>query len=207
MCGPLACAASVDSASGDGTRRGWRTALIWQVGRLYAYALLGGLLGALGGRAVGLLGAAGSPWISLVLAVILLLGLLPERWRAGLGWRRADGVKLVQLGTGGPPGLRAAALGMLTPLLPCGLLHGVLAMAVVAGDAGSGALLMVAFGMGAVPALLLAQSPGASRLMARLPGRLRVWVERGWTVAAAGVLAWRALAPVASGCLASGWHR
>jgi sulfite exporter TauE/SafE len=51
---------------------------------------------------------------------------------------------------------RALPLGMLWGFLPCGMVYSVLAMALVSGSPQRGAGLMLAFGMGTLPNLLLA---------------------------------------------------
>lgn len=61
-------------------------------------------------------------------------------------------------------------LGLLTPLLPCGLLYAILAKAAASGGAFDGALTMGLFAAGTVPALALLGS-GASVLSARLRRR------------------------------------
>ena len=53
-----------------------------------------------------------------------------------------------------PPHLRASLIGLATPLLPCGWLYAFVAIAAGAGGPLSGALVMVAFWVGTVPALL-----------------------------------------------------
>jgi sulfite exporter TauE/SafE len=52
----------------------------------------------------------------------------------------------------------AAALGAATPLLPCGPLYFIVALALVSGSALHGLELMLAFGFGTVPLLWLAQT-------------------------------------------------
>ena len=88
-------------------------------------------------------------------------------------------------------GLRAAAaLGVATPLLPCGPLYFLLSLALFAGSALRGAETLLAFGLGTVPLLWLAQSQ-FHWLQARLSplwlGRLRVTLA----LATALVIGWR----------------
>ena len=52
----------------------------------------------------------------------------------------------------------AALLGIATPLLPCGPLYFLVALALLAGSAVRGAEMMLAFGLGTVPLLWLAQA-------------------------------------------------
>ncbi len=91
------------------------------------------------------------------------------------------------------------ALGMLWGLVPCGLVYGVLPIALFSGSARSGALVMLAFGVGTLPNLLA---------LGWLVARSRAWLDAGIVrYGAAALLAgfavlgiWRAL----SGSLPSG---
>jgi hypothetical protein len=84
----------------------------------------------------------------------------------------------------------ACALGLATPLLPCGPLYFLLALALVSGSALRGAEFMLAFGLGTVPLLWLAQSQ-FQWLRARLSplwlGRLRIALA----LSVALVISWR----------------
>jgi sulfite exporter TauE/SafE len=87
--------------------------------------------------------------------------------------------------------VRAAFRGAATPFLPCGLLYGAFLMAAAAGGLLGGALVMLAFGAGAVPALTVAQT-GLARLAAH--PRAYALTRRAVPLGAAVVLVWRALA-------------
>lgn len=124
----------------------------WHLGRLGTYAVLGGLAGVVGRT------LPGPGWLGTALAVVLLVVFAARL--AGL-------VKVEGLAIPGLAGLAArvarqpgflsrVAFGALTGLLPCGLVWTALAMAVAAGGALWGALTMVVFGLGTVPALALA---------------------------------------------------
>jgi sulfite exporter TauE/SafE len=186
MCGPLACAA----LPAQGSRFGPVAA--YHFARLAAYALLGGLLGLFGsgvGRLLTVRLAPVAPWL---LVATLLASALE------LGRRLSPPPLLTQivrrlgaLARRLPGSLRAAVLGALTPLLPCGLLYGLFAAAVAEESFGGGALLLAAFGLGAVPALLLAQLP-ARRLLAG-QGPWSRGVRRLVPALAAAVVAWRAV--------------
>ena len=84
----------------------------------------------------------------------------------------------------------ACALGLATPLLPCGPLYVLLALALMSGSALRGTGFMLAFGLGTVPLLWLAQSR-FQWLRARLSppwlGRLRIALA----LSAAIVISWR----------------
>ena len=154
MCGGFAAATARTTAEG----------LAWQLGRISTYAVLGALAGALGDR------LPGPGWLPSALAALFLVlfaaqlaGLLrlPEGKLPGLA--RLGGRLLRR---GGIPS--RYAFGLVTGLLPCGLVYAALGLALGAGTAGMGALTMAAFGAGTLPALALA-SAGVRRLMDRLP--------------------------------------
>ena len=84
----------------------------------------------------------------------------------------------------------AAALGLATPLLPCGPLYFLLTLALLSGSALRGVEFMLAFGLGTVPLLWLLQSQAGwirSRLSPLWLGRLRL----GLALATALVISWR----------------
>ena len=70
--------------------------------------------------------------------------------------------------------------GMVWGLVPCGLVYSVLPLAFLSGDAVSGGLLMLAFGLGTLPNLLL---------ISGLSARLAQWGHRPWArYAVAGLM-------------------
>jgi hypothetical protein len=186
MCGPLACAAAT---SGPG-----RVAPVvgYQLGRLGGYALVGGLLGTLGGGAAFFLKTSLlpiAPWI--LVATLLVAALdLGSRFPAipGLAQTMRRAARWTQRL---PRTARATALGALTPLLPCGLLWGAFAASLAAGSFGGGAVALSAFGAGAVPALALSQLPGSALLRGHGTGAR--WARRAIPALAAVVVAARAL--------------
>jgi sulfite exporter TauE/SafE len=188
MCGPIACAILPGAAAGEGQA----PATAYHAGRLGAYGLLGALAGGLGRLPLSTL-PAGALRVVPVLSVLFFLGLAlgwdrrwvkpiaPARWlfRAA-GW----------LGEGSPM-MRAGVMGLATPLLPCGALYFMIALALLAGSAVRGVEIMLAFGIGTVPLLWVAQAQFArlqTRLSPRWLGRVRVTLA----VMAAAVAAWRA---------------
>ena len=178
MCGPLACAAS-SSTHGRGV------AGAWHLGRLVSYLAVGALVGTFGHGLT-----AWAPHLQRALPWVMVAGLIlaafgPTLPGAGRVWNylARPAAKFSPVG-------RAGAWGALTPLLPCGLLYGVVLTAAATGSAWSGAAVMGAFVLGSAPAL------GAVQLTARRAGlgaRGR-WVRRVVLLAAAAVLAYR------------GWH-
>lgn len=159
MCGGIAGGLGALSAG----RGAWLSALLFNLGRVMSYSLLGGL-------AAWTLGAAGealtvpgwSRWLRFVTAVLIaLVGLrFLFDWRgiaaiekAGAGlWRRMT--PLVGRAASHPGPLGRLALGLCWGFLPCGMVYTVLLTAVSTGGFGSGFLTMMAFGAGTLPALL-----------------------------------------------------
>ncbi|MGR5359155.1 urease accessory protein UreH domain-containing protein, partial [Vibrio chagasii] len=62
-------------------------------------------------------------------------------------------------------------------LVPCGMIYGALAVALLAGNAASGAVVMLAFGLGTLPNLLM---------MSGLAGWMRGLSRQKWARGAAG---------------------
>ncbi len=153
--GQQGCAQTAAGGGRFGGRlAGWQFA--YHAGRGIGYALIGMLLGA-AGVAIGSLFAsrAVGGWIQLLLGVgIVAVGLLelrrPAVYRGGAGGVLTRGLR--RLVTSGH-GLGMFGLGLLTALLPCGVLYVAFARAVTAGSALGGGLAMLAFWAGTVPLL------------------------------------------------------
>ena len=113
MCGPLACAGAGSAPRG---------AALWHLGRLGAYTALGALLGATGAGAVGTFASSAKPALPWVMAAGLLFTALDlgRRLAPLPGINRVSGA-LLRVGAKFSSGVRAAAFGAATPLLPCGL--------------------------------------------------------------------------------------
>ncbi len=189
MCGPLACAALPGV---NGPER-WRAVLAYQGGRVGAYALTGGWLGALGGEVTRALAVSARPYLPWLMAGALVASALElgKRLRPVPGLSRLAGA-LLRLGAKFSSASRAGAMGAVTPLLPCGLLFGVYAAALASSSFAGGALLMGAFALGGMPALL------GTQLQAGLwrntqPGLATFVLKRAMPLVAAAVLIYRAV--------------
>lgn len=188
MCGPLACAVMpVRRDQGDIST----AATTYHLARLCAYTALGALAGGLGRMPLALFSATALRWIPW-LGVLFFVG-LALRWDRY--WPKLPLLGRVYLGIskrirGCPPSATSAALGLATPLLPCGPLYFLLALALLSGSVARGAEFMLAFGLGTVPLLWIAQTQ-----FGRVHRRLTpLWNERmriGLALAAALVAAWR----------------
>ena len=145
--------------------RQWPLHLAYSLGRIFSYTVMGAVFGALG--AVGLLydGVVPVQTALFVLANLLLIALglylagftrfLAPLERVGqVVWQR------IQPATRRFLPVRSIAqalpLGALWGFLPCGLVYTVLSTALMTGSAMRGAGLMLAFGLGTLPNLLLA---------------------------------------------------
>ena len=143
--------------------------LVYNAGRLLFYCLLGVVAGATGGLLTG--GIDVGLLLLRVLAALLVaaLGLtLLFDWR-GLSflenagavlWRRLSPLARHVLPSVSPA--RALEAGFLWGALPCGLVYSAVALAATGGSAASGGLVMLVFGAGTLPALLLAGTSAAT---------------------------------------------
>jgi len=194
MCGGIAGALAMSRATGPrATRSEFARHLLHGFGRVTSYALAGAAAGAFGSAAAVALGPTATSLLrALAAALIVALGLYLGGWwnglmvieRAGAGlWRRiAPAARVLRTGDSIAG---AFALGMLWGWLPCGLVYSALALAATSADAADGAVLMIGFGAGTVPAVL-----GAGLAAARLGAVLRASASRrlaGVMVVALGV--------------------
>jgi len=84
------------------------------------------------------------------------------------------------------PGLRNAfSAGLLTGMLPCGLLYAFLSLAASTGDMLRGMGVMLAFGLGTVPLMV---ATGAGAMLLKIATRQRLMKAAAWCVVLTGVL-------------------
>jgi sulfite exporter TauE/SafE len=138
--------------------------LIFNAGRIASYTMLGAAAGALGSLS-SLLSKTGKVQASLMVAAGLLMiatGLalagLMRHWspfKSGAAqpqpWLAQGFAHVMRL----PRPVRALPLGALLGFLPCGLIYAMLGKAASSGSSIYGAFVMLAFGLGTLPALLL----------------------------------------------------
>jgi hypothetical protein len=152
--------------------------LPYNLGRVATYTLLGALAGGLGAA---VLGAAA--WLPLVRGLYVVPNVFLLLLAATIAFRIDPWTSLQRgaiaafgriapavgrLATRDAPAARFAT-GLLWGLVPCGLVYGVIPVALFAGGPAEGALVMAAFGAGTLPNLLAAGV---------LVGRLRAWLDR-----------------------------
>jgi len=156
MCGPLAC--SLMPVKGD--RSDAQTvSTVYHGARLTSYALLGALAGGLGRAPLTWVSQSALRWLPWVM--VLFFVALALRWDRHLPKLAALGRVTFRLQgwlRGRSRTEAAAALGLATPLLPCGPLYFLVALALLSGSALHGVEVMLAFGLGTVPLLWLAQT-------------------------------------------------
>jgi sulfite exporter TauE/SafE len=193
MCGPLACAA----CTGDCGRTSQQAAMIYHSSRLLSYALVGGIVGAIGSRISEVLtgGATrGITWVFVLFFLAVVFG-LDKKLRVPGGAGRISHA----LTRTWDPRLRGAGLGFLTPLLPCAPLYLMVAAAGFSGSALQGGVVMLAFGAGTVPLLFLIQNRLAW-LQARWSPQRMDYLRRGLALASVVLLLVRGTFTASTGC-------
>lgn len=190
MCGGIVAAMSFQA----GGRQPFSFHIAYSVGRIGSYVLAGALAGLIGSAAFlsDTLFPLQQGLYVLAQIVLILLGLylaglnqsvlLLER-AGGVLWRRVQPLLARVMPIQRLP--QAVLAGALWGWLPCGLVYSVLVSALATGGAGRGALLMLLFGLGTLPNLLL-MGWAANSLRETLR---KVWVKRlaGFGVASMGV--------------------
>jgi len=179
MCGGIVAALSVNHAQQSQPGRGgvafgrapasdysavFKTQLLYNVGRLMTYGLLGAAAGA-SGSVLNWIDTA-LPVQQIAFAMTNLTLLLVGAYLLGLRhvniamesvgkpfWRMVRPFASRQLGSVRP--INAVAAGSLWGLVPCGLVYAALIAALFSGGALKGAVLMLAFGLGTLPNLLI----------------------------------------------------
>jgi uncharacterized protein len=144
----------------------WQATALLHAGRLFTYSLMGGFVGSVG--ALGLLFKPVMPIQTVMFVVgnlaliwlgLRLLGYTPDllilkNWAS----RITSHIHFIpRLSLAEQTRRRPFVVGMAWGCLPCGLVYGVLPFSLLSGSALSGAVLMILFGLGALPYLLMAQ--------------------------------------------------
>ena len=164
MCGGIVAALNmgIDPGPAGARKPIIRYQLAYNGGRIISYVLVGLVAGALG---AGLMALGIKPIAGKLLAAgfLVALGLYLANWWRGLValerlgarlWRHIQPLGKRLLPIRNP--LHAFLLGMLWGWLPCGLVYAAVAWSLTTADPYQGALLMLGFGLGTMPALLIA---------------------------------------------------
>jgi uncharacterized protein len=165
MCGGISCAlsAGLPETVRRSPLRMLPFVMAYNTGRLVSYMVAGSIVGMAGSEAGLLLPPAWAKGVGIAISIgfVIALGLYLGDWWRGLGAFERLGAKLWRhlepLGRRFLPitrRRRAFAIGLLWGWLPCGLVYAALALALVSGGALEGALTMLAFGAGTLPALI-----------------------------------------------------
>jgi sulfite exporter TauE/SafE len=164
MCGGIVAALNMGIAD-DPTGKP-RSLLVYQLsynsGRISSYLMVGLLAGMLG-AGLAQLGISPVAGKLVAAAFMVALGLYLANWWRGLAvleklgaklWRHIQplGNRLFPIQTP----LQAYLLGLLWGWLPCGLVYAVVAWSLTTASAYDGALLMLGYGLGTLPAMLIA---------------------------------------------------
>ena len=187
MCGPLACAVCPKR---DTSGRRWLALPLYHFGRLISYTLLGCLLGWAGQSLRSFIPTEIPeivPWAFIALFLIIFLG-WEKKWTLR-EWPWLMRLRLLLPAPSAGPST-AFLLGLGTPLLPCGPLYLVFGLALVAGSAAHGAMMMMLFALGTVPLLLLLQEGVMRWQNVVSPITLRQ-LQRGLALLALGLMIWR----------------
>ncbi|MBL8250643.1 MAG: sulfite exporter TauE/SafE family protein [Candidatus Competibacter sp.] len=137
--------------------------LAYNGGRIASYATAGALAGGAGAWAAHLVSIHRAQLALQIVAglFMVLLGFYLAGWWTALArleraggalWRRIEPLGRRWLPVRTP--LQAFGIGLIWGWLPCGLVYSALVWAMAAGGFGKGALLMLSFGLGTLPALL-----------------------------------------------------
>lgn len=188
MCGPLSCAFGAQA-----NQCGSSSALLvsYHSAKLFAYTVIGGLVGAFGGVILDFLQLSWLgfvPWVLVLFFLIVAFRLdrfLPKPvWLAKLSRRYLAHIA----GVNGI--LRAAFIGLASPLLPCGPLYIIFGLCLFSGSAARGSEFALGFGLGTLPLLWLAQSQ-FMRLNIKIDSKMSARLRRLVAFLAALVIVWR----------------
>ncbi len=145
-------------------------AIAYNTGRVLSYAFLGAIVAIVGGGVAGLIPTLAGPVRLASGILIIIIGLqVAFGWRllapvekiGAVIWKRLAPRAQQMLPATSIP--KATGLGLIWGWLPCGLVYGALLLAATTADAANGALVMIAFGLGTMPAMVMT-GLGAAKL-------------------------------------------
>lgn len=171
MCGPIALSLPLQHHA---VTKKIILMLLYNFGRVIAYALTGFLLGVLGNQIVL---AKYQQVVSIVLGSMMLLILIAKKRIASTPepikkFHFFIQQKLAKALSGQKNYVSYLSIGMLNGLLPCGLVYVAVASAIIAGAAYKSSLFMVMFGLGTMP-LMIAVMVFAHNISFKVRYRLR----------------------------------
>jgi len=160
MCGGFVGALQINRPRGVSATR---LASGYHAGRLTSYAAAGALLGWIGG-AVYTLEVLPVQVVLLAVGGAMLLAIGASMFGRGAWLKRLEPLGLALWKLVGPlarrvypprNGAQALVAGLAWGWIPCGMVYAALPLALVAGGVGQGALVMLAFGLGTLPNMVL----------------------------------------------------
>ncbi len=169
MCGGFACALGRDTSARAATIE---RHLFYNTGRLVTYAFIGALSGELG-RLLSHHGASASftagqrilaiaSGILIIVMALQFFGYLQRAHRFVIGFGGSTLVVSMRSLIATPGRTAPLAFGVFNGFLPCPLVYAFAAQAAAAADTAQGLLVMVAFGLGTFPAMLLMGGVGVA---------------------------------------------
>ena len=176
MCGGISGLFAVN-ASVASLRAQFPKAIAYNLGRILTYAIIGAAVAVLGKSAVASIPALMAPIRLASGALIIFVGL-----QLAFGWRilaplENAGARLWKRIAPAAKGLvpvntipQAFGLGLIWGWLPCGLVYSVLLLAATTAEPAGGGLVMIAFGLGTMPAMV-ATGVSASKLAQFMSGK------------------------------------
>ncbi|MDR0588305.1 MAG: sulfite exporter TauE/SafE family protein [Burkholderiales bacterium] len=143
--------------------RAFTAILAAQFGRMTTYLLLGAVFGALGSVIAAYMLSAQRILATLAALMLLWIAYSIARKEVSLAKLEAVGLKLYSLifskfssNIRENTVISRYFLGLLWGFTPCGMVYSMLGLAMVTGNAGKGAVIMLAFGLGTLPNLFVA---------------------------------------------------
>jgi len=178
MCGPLACYIVPRPGSGSSFSS---VASLYQIGRMLSYTMIGAIAGGVGMVALGWIDiyqhslSRFLPWLLVLffVAIALRIDRLFPKPTLFAPWLRKVEARFRKL----PQPLSGLAIGILTPLLPCGPLYAVFGLALMTQSPVRGAEFLLLFGLGTLP-LLWAVQAAFSRWQGAVSPVAISWVQR-----------------------------
>jgi sulfite exporter TauE/SafE len=188
MCGPIACGIGTLARS---EKERLIAATVYHGARLFSYSLIGAVCGMIGKQPLQWFfdsPAVLLPWALVVGLIFLAFGLDKKIPRPAI-LNRFTARNRFKASAHGPT-TASALMGFFTPLLPCGPLYVMFGIALLSSNAARGAEFGLAFGLGTVPLLWLAQHQ-FHRLRLKLSPLTMSRLQRGLAFVTALIMAWR----------------
>lgn len=134
---------------------------LYNIGRILSYSIAGAIVGFTGSLAAKSIGLPLTILQAIAAMFLILLGLYLGQWLQVLSkvevigkviWQHLSKLNKKILPVNSAP--KALSLGLIWGWLPCGLVYSTLTWSLASGSASSGALIMLGFGLGTLPALI-----------------------------------------------------